>query len=249
MLYKASGDTNVEVILEEHDSILRIKGYIVDHFDYFGPGVTYPEGRLTGRWNGFASSHSVGAVIERAATIMCQQLFLIHSQYPTKECAREVVRRVITCDQGWSGERSTAADKEQYNSYLSNFSILKEMDLPKSPRALDEYLFQEYSKCIGPLVGDTVLFLGSVLSVMGGNKLGVTKTGWLGVFPQKTGSEDVVVVFKGGNTPFVMREDGKGQFHIIGACYIHGIMDGELFDKDAGLYRLKEEKAMEFVLC
>ena len=159
------------------------------------------------------------------------------------------MRRVITCDQGWSGERSTAADKEQYNSYLSNFSILKEMDLPKSPQALDEYHFQEYSKCSGPLVGDTVLFLGSVLSLMSGNKLGVTKTGWLGVFPQKTGSGDVAVVFKGGNTPFVMREDGKGQFHIIGACYIHGIMDGELFDKDAGLYRLKEEKAMEFVLC
>jgi hypothetical protein len=134
-------------------------------------------------------------------------------------------------------------------AYLSHFSILKEMDLPKSPQALDEYLFQEYCKCIGPFVGDTVTFLGSVLNRIGGNKLGVTKTGWLGVFPQKTGSEDVVVIFKGGNTPFVMREDGKGRFHIIGACYIHGIMDGELFDKDAGLYRLEEEKAMEFVLC
>ena len=43
--------------------------------------------------------------------------------------------------------------------------------------------------------------------------------------------------------------DEKGQFHIIGACYILGIMDGELFNKDAGLHRLKEEKAMEFVLC
>jgi hypothetical protein len=89
IFYKASGDTNVEVILEEHDPILRIKGYIVDHFDYFGPGVTYPELRPTGRWNLSAveSHHSVGAFIERAATIMCQQLFLTYSRCPTKECA------------------------------------------------------------------------------------------------------------------------------------------------------------------
>ncbi|KAN0095054.1 hypothetical protein V8E51_015765 [Hyaloscypha variabilis] len=83
--------------------------------------------------DGCKSSHFIGVFIERAAAIMCQQLFLMYSRYPTRESAREIVRRVITCDQGWSGERSNAADGKQYTNHLLLFRSLKEINYQGTP--------------------------------------------------------------------------------------------------------------------
>jgi hypothetical protein len=45
--------------------------------------------------------------------------------------------------------------------------------------------------------------------------------------PQK---EDKVYVLRGGKLPFVLRphENIDGHFSVVGHCYVHGFMDGEL---------------------
>jgi hypothetical protein len=42
---------------------------------------------------------------------------------------------------------------------------------------------------------------------------------------------DVIAVLLGGTVPFLLREDGHN-YRLIGDCYVHGIMDGELFTLD-----------------
>ncbi|KXH50188.1 hypothetical protein CSIM01_07412 [Colletotrichum simmondsii] len=58
---------------------------------------------------------------------------------------------------------------------------------------------------------------------------------YMGTVPWNAQVEDYVVLLEGFRTPFVLRKildddessDGD-KFHIIGDCYVHGIMDGEL---------------------
>lgn len=52
--------------------------------------------------------------------------------------------------------------------------------------------------------------------------------GYLGVIPEEAREGDQITVFLGGKLPFVVRPTGNGDYVLVGACYVHGIMDGEL---------------------
>ncbi|KAL0936375.1 ankyrin and het domain-containing protein [Colletotrichum truncatum] len=61
------------------------------------------------------------------------------------------------------------------------------------------------------------------------------ETHFMGTLPWNAEVEDYVVVLEGFKTPFVLRkcnqDTGNGEvegFQLIGDCYVHGIMDGEL---------------------
>jgi hypothetical protein len=43
---------------------------------------------------------------------------------------------------------------------------------------------------------------------------------------------DVVVVLYGGRTPFLLRRKDDGTWILVGECYVHGMMNGEVFDLD-----------------
>jgi Heterokaryon incompatibility protein (HET) len=67
-----------------------------------------------------------------------------------------------------------------------------------------------------------------------------TKTGYLGLAPKETRVEthDVVAILYGCNFPVVLRPQEDGSYKVIGECYVHGIMDGEIIDaKGRGEYQ------------
>lgn len=63
-----------------------------------------------------------------------------------------------------------------------------------------------------------------------GRRFGVTSQGYMGLFPQTTQMGDHVCVFLGGYIPFVVRRLVGNKFNLVGECYVHGIMDGEVMD-------------------
>ncbi|KAL7791541.1 heterokaryon incompatibility domain-containing protein [Trichoderma ceciliae] len=64
-------------------------------------------------------------------------------------------------------------------------------------------------------------------SITWGRNLGITDKGYLAMVPITSGAGDEIVVFQGAKLPFVVRtEDGKSK--LVGPCYIHGMMHGEL---------------------
>lgn len=68
---------------------------------------------------------------------------------------------------------------------------------------------------------------GRVLCLIGGGG-----TGRIGSLPDDAANGDLVALFMGMRTPFVIRPvAGTDEFQVIGPCYIHGIMDGELVDE------------------
>ena len=54
----------------------------------------------------------------------------------------------------------------------------------------------------------------------------VTGGGRVGIGPRCMQPEDIVVVLRGGNWPFILRKKGD-DYWLLGAAYVHGIMDGE----------------------
>jgi hypothetical protein len=55
----------------------------------------------------------------------------------------------------------------------------------------------------------------------------LTSTGFVGLCPGHVAVDDVVCIFHGGKTPYVLRPQSNGTYILIGETYVHGIMYGE----------------------
>jgi hypothetical protein len=74
-------------------------------------------------------------------------------------------------------------------------------------------------------------FYNTVLRHCMGRNLCVTTEGYLGNVPNGSLKGDKICILFGSAVPFVLRECERGFFKLIGECYIHGIMDGEVMRK------------------
>lgn len=62
-----------------------------------------------------------------------------------------------------------------------------------------------------------------------GRILGTTSKQYIGLLPRGTKLGDQICVFLGAHVPFIIRHHEKGDsYQLIGECYVHGIMEGEV---------------------
>jgi hypothetical protein len=60
-----------------------------------------------------------------------------------------------------------------------------------------------------------------------------TRSGYVGIGPKAMKHGDKIALCKGGEVPFIIRPNGGGQeYHLIGDCYIHGMMYGECYGEE-----------------
>jgi hypothetical protein len=97
------------------------------------------------------------------------------------------------------------------------------------------------------------MFEESVYTAIQNRKFFVTREGYLGLGPREMQVGDEVYVLHGSNVPFVLRPKSRPPidesynppypiFSLVGACYLHGIMDGEACESQGG------NKAISLVL-
>jgi hypothetical protein len=72
-----------------------------------------------------------------------------------------------------------------------------------------------------------------------------TETGYLGLAPTAVRQGDVVAILFGCRFPMVLRPYLDDMYQVIGECYIHELMDGEILSQE----RDGHVSAREFVLC
>ncbi|KIM98517.1 hypothetical protein OIDMADRAFT_31305 [Oidiodendron maius Zn] len=58
----------------------------------------------------------------------------------------------------------------------------------------------------------------------------ITNTQAIGIGPREIQAGDIIGVIFGGQAPFVLRPCG-GHYHLVGECFVIGLMDGEAIDK------------------
>lgn len=75
--------------------------------------------------------------------------------------------------------------------------------------------------------------------------LTTTRTGYLGLAPIAVRPGDVVAIISGCKCPMVLRPYSDDLFQVIGECYVHGLMDGEVLSQlNKGIILERE-----FILC
>lgn len=71
----------------------------------------------------------------------------------------------------------------------------------------------------------------------------ITKQGFMGMVPPKTETGDVVSIIFGCQTPYILRgirdkapgaRSASNTYRLIGECYMHGMMDGEMMETPRG---------------
>ena len=80
---------------------------------------------------------------------------------------------------------------------------------------------------------DGYTFQSAVSLICSWRRFFVTGSGHMGIGPVGMRRDDVVAVLFGSTTPFVVRRvDGMAKrYKLVGECYVHGIMDGELVER------------------
>ena len=80
------------------------------------------------------------------------------------------------------------------------------------------------------------LIVSFMLTALSNHALFITSQGYLGLGPALTEVGDSIVIFEGSQTPFVLRKIGLAgvakYFGILGDCYLHGFMYGELLTEE-----------------
>ena len=66
-------------------------------------------------------------------------------------------------------------------------------------------------------------------------RLGISEKGYLGLFPLSCRKGDEIVLLSGGKTPFLVRKERNSTHILLGDCYVHGYMNGEMWDPDVTL--------------
>ena len=78
-------------------------------------------------------------------------------------------------------------------------------------------------------LGDTFMigFAALVYRAMSGRRFFVTDNGFIGLAPADVKEKDRIVLLFGVEVPMILRDLENGMMEVIGACYCHGIMEGE----------------------
>jgi hypothetical protein len=81
--------------------------------------------------------------------------------------------------------------------------------------------------------GSAVEFLRRVQAATWNKKFMITVGGKFGLVPEESKRRDSLCLIYGCSVPVVMRPTPNGNhWLLVGECYIHGIMNGELLEKD-----------------
>jgi hypothetical protein len=62
-----------------------------------------------------------------------------------------------------------------------------------------------------------------------------TENGFMGLAPLTAQDGDIIYLVPGCDTPLTLRRLNDNEFHLVGPCYVHGIMYGEAFPDDMSL--------------
>jgi hypothetical protein len=153
------------------------------------------------------------------------------------------IRTLIWDQSSYSSERRPSTEQcfSDYNA-VKSFHAISEILIPilqsqpPESRIPESPLWDQY-RDIGSQASRFLHFAGRSL----GMRFCVTEKGRMAIVPPLSNGGDIICVIKGARMPFVLRKNSYGErslYNLVGSCYVHGVMDGEVHDDSIDAHRI-----------
>ena len=218
--YCAAKDTVAIVSVYHNKKTLVVRGFQFDALEMAAFPMLLRPGHIP--WNSLRSNPD-------AQNILANWILSVSSMksYPTGEPLDSALCETLVAGKNFNGGYPLSNNEydEFYRSYIDLRTQL--LNLVKSGRFLmterqvhyDDLVFTEPSQYIARI---------EILSYY--RRMIVTQNGYIGLAPCTTEPDDIICIFLGAQTPFILRQE-EDHWILLGECYIHGMMDGRAFDQ------------------
>lgn len=208
VVYCAGGETDQARIWEGSElRYLRLQGIFFDNITHVGQ-----DQRMIGRHNFEVIKHYDDKCF-KALTLRSWELLKIVSGGSAYDNLEDAIVGVLLAGL----QPPQAAEQDLYHTaWRETHSVLNQLDRIKTS-GQSEMVNASIDK-------EFVLRIAQIASSL---RLCKTETGFVGQVPHGTEATDKIAIFDGSSVPFVLRPEAySGAYKLIGACYVHGIMDG-----------------------
>lgn len=148
----------------------------------------------------------------------------VQAMYVTGESLTEAFWRTMCCNRDFESNA-----KDNYSASRPGTTRVVANDGHEPFPAMGA-LILGYFRIDGPVLPDaqtasTMVYLGPMTK---GRNWCISEGGYMGWVPFATKLGDEIAIIEGQAAPFVIRPVGDGNHRLIGECYIHGVMKGEI---------------------
>jgi hypothetical protein len=228
---------------------LLSKGYIVDEIKIVGSAKI----GMVGRYEGESTSHGGDAGFRDSLEDVLEcfeeigRFLSVRESYPNAEPKDEVLWRTLLCNQETGTLREAPAEYRTMVEALLGYFKLTSVSNPEMTT-----IFSRLSACLshiqdltanignegpGILFHQAVQFITWMCLACQGRSRCLTQQGYVGQVPEITQPGDVICIIAGAVVPFTLRRKEDG-YVLLGQCYLHGVMKGEILN--ISKYRLRE---------
>jgi hypothetical protein len=252
-MYSAGGKTPFNIRFSDQDTAFSCQGIVLDSIDGMGVPTSTREANPPNRTiarpsqiqNAYFSEAATGDALWRTLVGNRNNRVGTGSMPPdTWKEILNVLYRIDSYNDDSYNLLSSYPELSKFCSYpeLSNFfSRNREMTL--YGKTLPYWL--DTRNCFGstspPLSKSEISHILQCTRInLMYRKLMTTVRGYLGLVPDIAELGDVICVLPGCSTPLIIRPGMGGYFNLIGECYVHGLMEGEVMEwLESGEVQLK----------
>jgi hypothetical protein len=155
----------------------------------------------------------------------------IKCHYPAQE--RTEILGLTLC----SGLTNYNRAQSDMTKHSANFAMYWSLRLQATGKIGPESL-----QILSPTDGNADSYWFDMSLACEGRSFIITEQGYYGLGPWITQPGDICCILLGANVPFVLRKMDDSTYKLVGECYVHGVMDGEIM-KDANV------RVTDLVLC
>jgi hypothetical protein len=217
-IYRSAGSTGSSVSLAKESGKIRVHGWIVGMVEFLGEPCSYPLGTM---------------VLPEQRTICAEQGLIIHEFIAFLICKdladsndciggehiSDVISRTLCMDHDGTGHRCDDEHWRYYECWCTVYDASERCSRYKSTSRLTK---------TDPRVRHYAKVFQARACILYGRVLAMISRKFIGILPNDAVMGDVIAVFKGGRTPFVLRRVADTEeYELVGECYVHGIMDGQ----------------------
>ena len=223
--YRASGNIYQSRNLQPSNEKLAVEAFLVDEAQHMGAVYMRPEvDPETGYFHPNTTFEEWFREARRMVHLISKEPY--HNGQPLVEAYwRTLIGDIPIALQGSSAyKRPAPAEFGEHYQFIYKHML--------DPSPLVSHVVPEVE------VLQATRWLTSAQACCGSRRFCISRRNYMALVPQNTMPGDIIAIIAGGQTPFIIRRhrvdaEGNQTYLLVGECYAHGMMDGEMIGQSS----------------